>query len=54
MSVLFPLAWDPLLLLYLDICFLLQVWKFFSYNFISYIFDIFIPFSLSLLLLEPQ
>ena len=33
------LVWDPLCFLYLDICFLIQVWEFFSYNFFKYIFD---------------
>ena len=32
------LVWKPLCLLYLDICFLLQVWEVFSHNFIKYIF----------------
>ena len=33
------LIWDPLCFLYLDICFLLQVWEVFSHNFLKYIFD---------------
>ena len=42
-------VWDPLGFLYLDICFLLQVWEVLCHNFIKYTFD---PF-LSLLLLGP-
>ena len=33
----------PLCFLYPNICFLLQVWGFFSYNFIKYIFHSFLP-----------
>ena len=47
MSVWVHLIWDPLCFLYLDICFLLQVWDVFSHNFIK---DMFNPL-LSLLLL---
>ena len=36
------LVWDILCLLYLDICFLLQVQEVFSHNFIKYIFDTFL------------
>ena len=35
------LVWDPLFFLYLDICFLLQVWELHSHNFIVYILDCF-------------
>ena len=33
------LIWDPPCFLYLDICFLLQVWGVFSHNFFKYIFS---------------
>ena len=33
------LVWDFLCFLYQDICFLLQVWEFFSHNLFKYIFD---------------
>ena len=36
------LGWDPLCFLYLDICFLLQVWEVFNHKFIKYIFDPFL------------
>ena len=36
------LVWDSLCFLYLDICFLLQVWEVFSHNFIKYIFHSFL------------
>ena len=38
-SVWVHLVWDPLCLLNLEICFLLQVWEFFSHDFVKYIFD---------------
>ena len=33
------LIWDPLSFLYLDICFLLWVWKVFNHDLLKYIFD---------------
>ena len=46
-SVWVHLVWDPLCLLYLNICFCLQVWEVFSDNFLKYIFDPLLPLSSS-------
>ena len=45
-SVWVHFVWDTLCFLYLDICFLPQVWELFSHNFIRYILDSFLSLFL--------